>query len=898
VRKTLAYLYLVVNGLCMLVSLFVTFAFFLGETDFVTYFGLMDPAGEGVNRAGLNFGRVICFFFTAGLFGTLILCWEAVCSQLSAYTNVNTKWEKDARLLQRGEIGADELLKDLTSQATVGSRVRAALDSWQDASPDSDPEYVIEGKAAASRQWLGVLQTLASVLVLIGLVGNFFGLTEAVKTLPKLSGAAVPAPAQSPAETQYQLSKEEGTLKSGKKFEIQQSEKRPPTEKPNSTPDRSELEENVGEISEGLQVVVISSVMGIGSMAILLMLVSMLRGLLNSTISAEVVLLSAEIGTILRPNKGGGFSQELKEGLIALPERLASFDEAATRITETLGRYTADFGEVSKNLDRLLEHQLKDTQEAYKLYHQTLEEFTVVLVDQQGSVTQLTDTTNRLCDNLEGISKSVKSVADQSAGVGDRLNEIQLQYETYLKAATEDIENSRNVVTQLHEKIIDDADERMVRQSDELKEALKNLVTTVSSQTQDGVERLVGELIKELVEATEERQKEMLQQMSSLSEGQLQQYESQLERMETLLEAQKSIQDAAQSSLQQESALSENLAAAAQSLVEAREALSDNRNQLIQVYDELSQNQELALRELVSSWKEAIPDVSENGSGSSVTEEISGTNKRLSEVADQFKELVHTLQNSASLSPPQPQPLPVAPEHKVFSTEGFEQVLNPLTSEAKRLSDAVERLEELLPNLAVNTGPNKVATFELKQPHCLQCRQVNRPGALQCSACYSSSLSTNGLEVLMSLLHQLVDSLDSQHSSQGVTFPTEQLAREIQLQREEVSTHQGQLLTRLTEMSMGLKDALRPEITNVANSVEGLSTRLEAVAREAVRKPSKKRKRETQDLEGTSEKPSPVEQPPSTEPPQTDVEQPEARAEEKKLPFYRRDLLEFFRRKK
>ena len=873
-KRNAATVFVIVNGVIALLAIYYAIRFVGANTSFVVGYGLLDPAATE-NRAGLNFGRIISVLFALGSSGTLFLCYKSVSIQIPAYEKTLEKWKTEGKRLQDGLTTTDEVVQELANAAPNDTRIRIALESWQDASPDSDPEYVIEGEAIAHRQWLGILQTLASVLVLIGLVGNFFGLADAVRTLPELP-AAMSAPASQEVQTQKTVESQEVQNElegDGREATLKKVVQSTTTSGKTSAPDSSIMAEKVGKISEGLQVVVISSIMGIGGMAILLMLVSFLRGLINSTIADEVVLLSAEVGSVLRPTGSAGFSEELKQGLAALPERLSSFDQAASKVTETLGRYTTDFGEVSKNLDKLLEHQLQDTQAAFKQYHVTLEQFTKVLVDQQGSVTQLTDTTKRLCDNLEGISKSVKSVADQSANVGDRLNEIQLQYETYLRAATDDIMSTREVVTKLHEKIIDDADERMSQQAEELRKAMEKVTNALTSRTRAEFSSLVQDLISEMSEQTNERHSEMLAQLSAVSKEQLQQYDAQLERMDSLLTSQKLLHETAEQSRDRENSASSSLLEAADSLKEAREVLSSHRDKLVQVYDALTHRQDLALRELIESWKASFE--AESKRVSTVPDALSTVNEKLENVTTQLAEFVGLLGNiSASggevtLSPASVDQLrqttvvpptgEAAPRVAVPSRESIEKALQPLVEETKRLIETIGKLETLPSTPSQQERQAAFTPPSIENPKCPQCGTVNKEGVLQCRDC-SARLNSGGIETLNALVRQLIETMDERplpQSPGSVSLGSDLLLEEVKEQRRQLSDNQDKLIVFLSDMPLNIKQAVGPEIATVSAAVERLTLKIDEVAQSFQtlnQSPGKRKKHDTRNLDDEPDK--------------------------------------------
>jgi hypothetical protein len=595
-----------------LVAAYVCLKFWFGSTAFVAGWGLQDPS-VGETLAGLYFGRGISLFFLLGLIWLLFLCYFGVLKEAPAHDAVFRRWEIEGKRLADGETKPDDAIDVLLSSVDPSTRVWAALKSWRDHSPDSDPEYVIEGKAVPYRQSLGIVQTLASVLVLVGLVGNFFGLAEAVRVLPNLPGAvAAPGPQQLSTTKDIvpqDVTKDLDPKLAAQGVRIEQLTEKGVTQSTSTAPDSSALSAEVRKISDGLGVVVISSVLGIGSMAILLLLVAFVKAVLNSVIADEVVLLSTEIGTAVRPAGGGvGFSPELQAGLTALPDKLASFESSATRMVENLGKYGNDFGHVSSSLQKLLDHQLKDATEAYKTYQETLKAFSKQMVDERGSVIQLMKTTNELCTGLEKIAKSVEAVAEHSENVGDRLNAIQLQYEAYLQAAKQDIEKSRTAIDRLQQQVSVGAGELQRHQLVELEKALSSLTQRLSDKASETFDRIRDSLTSDLAEQTAEQHKAQLDALKQMGEGSLALQRGQLDAFVQLRESQASLQNAFLEGMERQAEGIAGFTEAAATLKEARQALTDNRDKLVEVYDRLSHQQEVALRELIAGWQNVLAD--------------------------------------------------------------------------------------------------------------------------------------------------------------------------------------------------------------------------------------------------------------------------------------------------
>lgn len=407
-------------------------AFQSKHTEMFARYGLKDPS-LAANPAGYHFGWWISALFLGGMiWGTVLYVLEIVLQTWSADA-VSQEWRELGPHLQSGETTEEEALKRLQAKARPRSRVAVALHSWSDASPNSDAEMVIEGQASSCRQQLGVLQTLASVLVLIGLVGNFFGLAEAVQRLPDLAGASVTTPGSAPTPTTREDVKPFGDgVTRHETIEGQQGAAGP-------TADLSAMKEQVKGISDGLSVVVVSSILGIGGMILLLLYVAGFKAIYNWQVTYECVLLAAEIGSLLRPAHGSGVAQVEAatpvpaESIALLVTTLAEFQPALADCTRTIGQSRDDVLSMAGALEKLVREDLQRANEAAGSNREAFEAFCAALNSQSQQVVRAAEATQGLGDQLKQLAENQGRLADDTDRAFRHYNELLLAHEQYVK---------------------------------------------------------------------------------------------------------------------------------------------------------------------------------------------------------------------------------------------------------------------------------------------------------------------------------------------------------------------------------------------------------------------------------------------------------------------------------
>lgn len=598
-------------------AVMLTLAFLVGYTPFFTQFGLDDPS-ESKNQAGRIFSVIIGVMLSFGLFRATQLFYHHVLSQVGALDTMRDAWRKEASDLKDGVGDKAEILLTLTAAVPGDTRVGAVLGSWQDASPDSSAEYVIEGKAASCRQQLGVLQTIASTLVLIGLVGNFFGLADAVKGLPELTRASASsaAPTVSAPQTDKKLGTATNTQGKTKYDEINNRQEAPQSESPKQKSDDA-LVVAIEGISEGLSVVVVSSIMGIGGMIVLLLYVTGFKSLFNSIVTEEVVLMSEEIGSLLRPSGGGGggLSEEAQSAILSLPDKVDKFDGAATKITETFGRSANDLQAIAKSLDSLLKHEMVEAKTAYRTYQESISQFTSVLTDERKTLEALAERTNTLCDGMQDLAKSVQRMAQTTETTATRYQETQGKYENYLQLVTDQAEQRGR-----------DYREQLSTDQDTLATALQTVTEQQKTHNQDLLRQSESSLVA-LAQTIGDKTKENFDTFrETLNTRMTERHEHELAALATLLERQVESMGKIESDWK-ETAESQGQANT-ETIKAAQTSLEETSGRLLDACDRITQTQDTVLKTVVQHWQKEVFDF--------CSKSTSSFDSQLSRLVDKF----------------------------------------------------------------------------------------------------------------------------------------------------------------------------------------------------------------------------------------------------------------------
>lgn len=465
--------------------LFLTFLF--GWTGYFKLAYLSDPSQPG-NQAGRIFGGVISLVACLAYVFASIRFHSQVVSQTGAYDRACEEWSTLRTKTTPTSEDFEKCLEGLRKIVTSHPRTRVAkvIASWDDASPFSDAESVLEAEASPYRNFLNFLQSIASVLVLIGLVGNFFGLAEAAQNLPQLadigSSKAVPTTQiKGQADT---LSNSSADKEVGRESSSQVTQQ-----------NTQEMSSKILKITNGLQVVVVSSVMGIGGMIFLVIFVGYYRGLFNHLVAQEVLLMSAELGSALRPlHAGGGTASaikalsdsvsEMKDSLKSLPDRMVQFEKVAGQ----LGAAQTDMHKVVAQLDTVLRGQMTQATVAYTEYKEVLVGFQNYLVDR-------TESLNSLFENSAGVGQRLSDIVD-------RVQKVQTHFEELVSAQKRSQVESENYSAFLRG-LVDEE-----RESSEKR--FRSLSSELTSQFRESLERSARE-----IESSAQASRQAASQLSS-----------------------------------------------------------------------------------------------------------------------------------------------------------------------------------------------------------------------------------------------------------------------------------------------------------------------------------------------------------------------------------------------
>ena len=306
VVSVVSLLVLVLGGVLLLL-------FACGQTQFFLLLGLSDPSNPEwtlVGRGGLERGTLAGYWCGLLISGVLAVSTAATCWVFSAHVEGDAAaldeavriWEEKQVDLAAGHLQPGDVVAALRDGVPAHTRLGHLFQAWSGPGKTGDVESFIEARASVPRQILVYLVTVASTLVLVGLVGNFFGLAEAVRQIPDLKQAQGPARAQAGVKAQPPASgTETGTVRLGsgktvtKLSTYDRSREQGPSSLPVAAHDRSGS--LLSKISAGLSVVVVSSVMGIGAMLVLLLHAGAVRGTLNSLVAPGALPGGGATGT-------------------------------------------------------------------------------------------------------------------------------------------------------------------------------------------------------------------------------------------------------------------------------------------------------------------------------------------------------------------------------------------------------------------------------------------------------------------------------------------------------------------------------------------------------------------------------------------------------------------------
>lgn len=442
----------VVSLLLLILGVVLLLLFACGQTQFFLLLGLSDPSNPEwtlVGRGGLERGTLAGYWCGLLISGVLALSTAATCWVFSSHVEGDAAaldeavriWEEKQVDLAAGHLQPGDVVASLRDGVPAHTRLGHLFQAWSGPGKTGDVESFIEARASVPRQILVYLVTVASALVLIGLVGNFFGLAEAVRQIPDLKQAQGPARAQAGVKAQPPASgTETGTVRLGsgktvtKLSTYDRSREQGPSSLPVAAYDRSGS--LLSKISAGLSVVVVSSVMGIGAMLVLLLHAGAVRGTLNSLVAQEVSLVGGQLAPHLRPSHVDRLATSL-ETFAGLPRALQTIQASSESFATAVLASDQHIQAMAGSIGQLVRHQLVDTRQAYAQYHESLTSFSQVLNDQRGLIASLAGSTVHLVEGLAGVSREVSGLAEDSRKVHQSYRDAHVEYERYLRASLE-----------------------------------------------------------------------------------------------------------------------------------------------------------------------------------------------------------------------------------------------------------------------------------------------------------------------------------------------------------------------------------------------------------------------------------------------------------------------------
>ncbi|MHB2020318.1 MAG: hypothetical protein ACYCW6_25560, partial [Candidatus Xenobia bacterium] len=398
------------GGLLLAFILMVTFL--VNHTNYFINFGLLDPSSVKYTRAAHDVGVVILLGVTLLLGFVCYVLITDILMQFQSAGALRSRWKDLKVSYLGGTTSRQDVLQDLSHKVGSGCRLHRVLQIWLEGVNDSDTEALLEAASNAGRQTIGFCQTMASVLVLIGLMGNFFGLSRAVTVLPSLAIAAAPAqPRPAPSPTPIASS---STLPGNIKELTLKSPAESPTPQPTQATD---LHKGVSDISDGLAVVVVSSVMGILGMIVVLFVSGLVKAQLSEALGEEQALIASEIGPVLAPKQDSRIWQnmdQLSKGLKDLPDMLSRLETATTGLAGSIDQSQGELKESLLQFDDLMKHELVEARNSYQGYQTALTRFHETLSDVRGMLRTLAESTQGLYQNLLQVSERVLGLTEET----------------------------------------------------------------------------------------------------------------------------------------------------------------------------------------------------------------------------------------------------------------------------------------------------------------------------------------------------------------------------------------------------------------------------------------------------------------------------------------------------
>lgn len=445
---------LAIATFALVITFALFFTFLTRETAWFGWLGLPDPSRpvevlvgkhvwEHVPVVGWAVGVLISCLLFLGTYTAFIVFVKNVLGQSDALDDARAAWVGCRDEVQNGAMTPSMTLQALSQSIPQGSRLRNVLQIWSHDDPSADASLHLAAQAARPRHTLGLLATLANTLVLLGLVGNFFGLAEAVRQLPGLHRSQmagveieVPVSAEPALQTQHEVVMVNGTPV--KKTTTRRVSLAPSA---NQARRRSAIEAGgyLDMISAALGVVVCSSVLGILSMALLITYVSSVRSMLDRDVSDETAFLECEVAPLLR-----GQDDPLRRSLETTASALSTLPAHVNEVKVATDRMAAAVENSQESSARMLaqfETLFAESQRAFEGYSQSEREFLKQLeLDRDAQKTLAESTTAAQATLAESVRASHASSERLVTALHESMRESSAVHAAYEQAHREYLE--------------------------------------------------------------------------------------------------------------------------------------------------------------------------------------------------------------------------------------------------------------------------------------------------------------------------------------------------------------------------------------------------------------------------------------------------------------------------
>lgn len=633
---------LALGAVALAVTTTLLLTFITGETAWFGWLGLPDPSRSVEVMVGRNLwehmpvvgwyvGIVISLLLSLG---TVMASWVFVSDVQGpghALDDARAAWTNCRDDLRSGSLTTSTALQALLQAIPSGTRVRNVLEVWSHDDPSADASLLLAARAGQPRHTLGWVATLANTLVLIGLVGNFFGLAEAVRQLPglhrsQMEGVEVEAPVSSEPALQ---TRQQTVEVNGARIKMTTTRRVPRASTVSQVRRRSAIEAGgyLDMISAALGVVVCSSVLGILSMALLVTYVSSVRSMLDRDIFEEAAFLEGEVAPLLR-----GHDDALRKALESTASVLSILPVQVAEVKGATDRMTAAVENSHQGSARLLQQfelLFSESRRAFEGYSQSEREFLKQLeLDREAQMTLAESTATFQATVAESVRASQVSSERLAAAMHDSVRQssaVHGAYELAHRAYLEKVEAFEERVNAFSGEFAAKVQETTVTMLDVLREEMsavhQGVASTLDSTGRtcekaitDGFSRF-NQALAGMSETHVERLKESTDQLAALSakasEAMLARFQGAAEAFDLTLQATSEQLRAGLDVLEKQSERAlmlntEAFEAARSSSEGARAALDAVLSRFTEVYDRARASFEVAVEELLTSNRAAL----------------------------------------------------------------------------------------------------------------------------------------------------------------------------------------------------------------------------------------------------------------------------------------------------